>query len=72
MIFLLPLNIMCILKFIQYLYNFFIRTNNILMRFNVVFCEGLQPQNVIIILFSMKHKYLLTAKTTDVNNSLLF
>ena len=33
--------------------------------------EGLQPQNVLIMfLLSMKHSYLLTAKTTqDVNNS---
>ena len=39
------------------------------MRLNVVFLEGLQAQNVLIMfLFSMKHSYLLTAKTTqDVN-----
>ena len=42
------------------------------MRFNIVFLEGLQPQNLIIMfLFSMKHPYLLTVKTTqDVNSSL--
>ena len=35
------------------------------------FLEGLQPQNILnMFLFSMKHSYLLTAKTTqDVNNS---
>ena len=44
------------------------------MRLNVVFLEGLQPQNVLIMfLFSIKHSYLLTAKITqDVNNSLWF
>ena len=38
------------------------------------FLEGLQLQNVLVmLLFSMKHSYLLTAKTTqDVNNSLWF
>ena len=34
------------------------------MRLNVVFCEGLQPQNIIIFLFSMKHLYLLRRRTT--------
>ena len=45
------------------------------MRLNIVFfLEGLQPQNVLIMfLFSMKHSYLLTVKTTQVvNNSLVF
>ena len=44
------------------------------MRLNVVFLEGLQPQNVLIMfLFPIKHSYLLTAKITqDVNNSLWF
>ena len=42
------------------------------MRFNIVFLEGLQPQNLIIMfLFSMEHPYLLTVKTIqDVNSSL--
>ena len=43
----------CILKFIQYLYTFFIRASKTFMRLNVVFCEGLLPQNDIF-LFSMK------------------
>ena len=36
------------------------------------FMEGLQPHNIFILfLFSMKHSYLLTAKTIqDVNNFL--
>ena len=42
------------------------------MSLNVVFCEGLQLQNVIIFLISMKHKYLLTEKTTEVNDCLEF
>ena len=41
------------------------------MSLSVVFCEGLQLQNVMF-LFSIKHQYLLTAKTTDANNSLSF
>ena len=45
--FYLSIDIQCILKLIQYLYDFFIRTSKILMRFNVVFCEDLQPQNVM-------------------------
>ena len=38
------------------------------------FLEGLQPQNILnMFLFSMKHSYLLTAKTTqDVNNFFWF
>ena len=40
------------------------------MSVSVGFCEGLHPQNVFIFLFSMKHLYLLTVKTTDVNNYL--
>ena len=36
------------------------------MRFNVVFLEGLQPQNLIITsLYAVKHPYLLTMKTTQ-------
>ena len=42
------------------------------MNLNVVFCEGLQLQNVIIFLISMKHKYLLTEETTEVNDCLEF
>ena len=45
----LPFDILCILKFIQYLYAFFIRTSIILMRLNDVFCKGLQPENVFFI-----------------------
>ena len=46
--------------------RFFIKTSKVLMRLNVVFLEGLQAQNVLIMfLFSMKHSYLLTAKTTQ-------
>ena len=59
----LPFDILCILKFIQYLCAFFIRASKIFMRLNVAVCEGLQPQNVIF-LFSLKHQYLLTVKTT--------
>ena len=42
------------------------------MRLNVVFCEDLQPQNVIIFLFYVEHSYLLMAKINIVNNSLKF
>ena len=44
------------------------------MRLNVVFLEGLQQQNVLIMfLFSIKHSHFLTAKTTqDVNNFIRF
>ena len=46
--------------------RFFIRISKILVSLNVAFLEGLQPQNVLIMfLFSMKHSYLLTAKTTQ-------
>ena len=43
----------CILKFIQYLYAFLIRTSKFSWASMLFFCEGLQPQNVIIFLFSM-------------------
>ena len=44
------------------------------MRINIVFLEGLQPQNsFIMFLFSTKHPYLLTRKTTqDIDNSFWF
>ena len=42
---------------------FLITTSKILMRFNVVFLEGLQPQNVFMFLFSVKHLYMLTTNT---------
>ena len=45
----------CILKFIQYLYAFFIRASKFSWASMLLFCEGLQLQNVIIFLFSMKH-----------------
>ena len=45
----------CILKFIQYLYAFFIRASKFSWASMLFFCEGLQLQNVIIFLFSMKH-----------------
>ena len=51
---LIPFDILCILKFLLYLYVFFIRTSKIFMSFNVVFCEGLRPQNVIIFIFHEK------------------
>ena len=44
-----------ILKFIQYLYAFIIRASKFLWASMLFFCEGLQLQNVIIFLFSMKH-----------------
>ena len=66
----LPFDILCILKFMQYLYTFFIGTSKTLMRLNVGFYEGLQPQDVIFLFFK-KYSYLLMAKTTpDVNNGL--
>ena len=35
-----------------------------------LFFQGFQPQNVLILLFSTKHSYVLTVKiTSDVNNS---
>ena len=41
-------------------------TSQILIRLNVVFFEGLQPPNVLIMfLFSIKHSHLLTTKTTQ-------
>ena len=43
----------CILKFIHYLYAFFIRASKIFMRLNVVFCESLQPHNVIFLVAMM-------------------
>ena len=45
----------CILKFIQYLYAFFIRASKFSWASMLFFCEGLQLQNVIIFFFSMKH-----------------
>ena len=39
------------------------------MKINVAFCEGFQPQNVIKFLISLKHQYLLTAKTAGFSNS---
>ena len=45
----------CILNFIQYLYAFFIRASKFSWASMLFFCEGLQLQNVIIFLFSMKH-----------------
>ena len=52
---------------------FFITTSKTLMKFKAAFLEGLHPQNALMFLFSMKHSYVLTAKTTpDVNNSLIF
>ena len=53
---------------------FFITTSKILMRLNVVFLEGLQPQiALMMLLFSIKCWYLLTTKTTpDVNNFPIF
>ena len=45
----------CILRFIQYLCAFFIRTSKFSWASVLFFCEGLQLQNVIIFLFSMKH-----------------
>ena len=33
------------------------------MGLNVIFLENLQPQNVFMFLFSMKHLYLLTGNT---------
>ena len=45
----------CILKFFQYLYAFFITASKFLWASMLLFCEGLQLQNVIIFLFSMKH-----------------
>ena len=45
----------CIFKFFQYLYAFFIATSKFSWASILLFCEGLQLQNVIISLFSMKH-----------------
>ena len=51
---------------------FFITPSKTLMRFNVAFSWKFL-MNVLMYLFSVKHSYLLTAKTTsDVNNSLIF
>ena len=55
--------------------HFIIKTSKVLVRLNAFFFEGLQPQNVplIVFLFSKKYSYLLVAKITpDVNNSLYF
>ena len=60
----------CILKFFQYFYAFFIAVSKFSCASMLLFCEDLQLQNVIIFLFSMKHLYLLTTKTTDINNYL--
>ena len=45
----------CILKFIHYLYAFFIRASKFSWASMFFFFEGLQLQNVIIFLFSMKY-----------------
>ena len=45
----------CISKFFQYLYAFFITASKFPWTSMLLFCEGLQLQNVIIFLFSMKH-----------------
>ena len=45
----------CILKFFQYLYAFFITASKFLWASMLLFCEGLQLQNVIIFLFSVKY-----------------
>ena len=45
----------CILKFIHYLYAFFIRASKFSWASMIFFFEGLQLQNVIIFLFSMKY-----------------
>ena len=52
--------------------HFFIKTSKIWMRLSVLFCEGFQFQNVLVMfLFFMKNVYLLTAKITlDVYNCL--
>ena len=43
----------CILKFIQYLYTFFIRASKFSWASILLFCEGLQLQNVIIFLWNI-------------------
>ena len=52
--------------------HFFIKTSKIWMRLSVLFFEGFQFQNVLVLfLFFMKNVYLLTAKITlDVYNCL--
>ena len=60
----LSFDILCILKFIQYLYALFLRTSQVLVRL-IVFFERLKPQKFLtVLLFSMKHSCLLTAKIT--------
>ena len=62
--FCLSFNILWIVKLIQCLNAFFTKASKILMRLNVL-CS-FQPQNgLIMFLFSMKHSYLLTVKSTS-------
>ena len=49
-----PFDILCVLKFIQYLYAFFISTNKILMRFNFVFFWRFTATKCYLLLFSIK------------------
>ena len=61
--FYLSIDIQCILKLIQYLYDFFIRTSKILMRFNVVFLWRFTATECYgFFLFYMKHSYVLMRK----------
>ena len=63
----LPFDILCISKFIQCLWHFFIRASKILMRLNIVLFECLQPQKVLIMfLFSTRHLYQLMTKFTPI------
>ena len=65
--------IFCVLEVYPEPPRFFIKISKILMRLNVVL-EDLQPQNVMMFLFPMKHLWLrLTVKITPgVNNSDLY
>ena len=64
--------ILRILKSIQCLYAFFIKTSKVFMRLDVPFLSFPASKSSNCILFSTKYYYLLTMKITpDVYNSLL-
>ena len=61
--YLLIVDILWSLTFIQYLFAFFIKTSKILMRFNVLFLR-FSVSKCSYVLFPMKHSVLLTSKIT--------
>ena len=70
--FYLSIDIQCILKLIQYLYDFFIRTSKILMRFMLFFVK-IYSHRMLWVFFILHEAFVrVNAKTSYVNNSLKF